>query len=47
MSKQIHSFRVSPELWERLDVVAQEFNVTKTSVIIDALEYLLERVEGK
>lgn len=45
MANNIRTFRIPEDLYNRLDAVAKENNETKTSVVIAALEYLLERVE--
>jgi len=43
---KVRTFRIPEKLWHRVDAIAKENNKTKTDVIIDALEYLLERVEN-
>jgi predicted DNA-binding protein len=42
---QVRTFRIPEELWLRLNTQAEEYNVTKTSIVIDAMKYYLERVE--
>lgn len=45
MVSPVRSIRISDELWDRVDAIATDFDLTKSSVVIRALEYLLERVE--
>lgn len=45
MVSPVRSIRISDDLWDRVDAVATEFDLTKSSVVIRALEYLLQKVE--
>ena len=45
MAKQLVTFRAPADLVERINELAASNDTTRTSTIIFALEYLLERVE--
>lgn len=40
---QVRTFRIPAPLWYRLDAFAKKNNVTKTSVLVEALENLLKK----
>lgn len=44
MANSIRTFRIPEELYSRLDSVAKENEETKTSVVIAALEYYIDKV---
>ena len=39
----VRTFRIPTELWNKLDAWSKENNVTKTSVLVEALEKLIGR----
>lgn len=45
MASPVRSVRIPDELWDRVDAIATDFDLTKSSVVIRALEYLLTKVE--